>query len=241
MAYTVGETIYGPMAYLRNDIAFVAALQQGKIYEQDLIEAVLTPHIKSASIILDIGAHAGSHSLIYSALSPDATIYAYEPQKALRDCLKFNIASQKRCNIIPIAAALGNKRCTAQMHATIPDGPNCGKPVNDTDFFNFGGRQLGIGGESVEIYRLDDLWPAERPPVDFIKIDVEGFEDFVVDGGKNLIERCRPVVFFEHNEKRPTAAMEAYYERPAHDILSFFRSRDYSLTAYEGGNYLAVP
>ena len=177
MAYTLGQTSYGPMAYLRNDIAFIAALQQGKIYEQELVETVLASHIRNASIILDIGAHAGSHSLIYAAMSPDATIYAYEPQRALRDCLKLNLVNQKRPNIIPIAAALGNKRCTAQMHATIPDGPNCGKPINDTDFFNFGGRQLGVGGEAVEIYRLDDLWPVERPPVDFIKIDVEGFED----------------------------------------------------------------
>jgi FkbM family methyltransferase len=240
MSYAVGQTSYGPMAYFHNDYAFVTALQEGKIYEQELVETLLAPYIKSANIILDIGAHAGSHSILYAAINPNATIYAYEPQKALRECLQFNMTAQKRYNIIPVAAALGNKRCTAHMHATIPDGPNCNQPINERDLFNFGGRQLGVGGEAVEIYRLDDLWPAGTGAVDFIKIDVEGFEEFVVDGGKALIERCRPTIFFEHNEKRPTADMLGYYEPVKQHIFDFLRAANYSLTAHEGGNYLAV-
>ena len=92
MIYTIHETKYGPMAYLQNDYAFVQALNEGRIYEQELVEDVLAPFIRQSHIILDVGAHAGSHSLIYSALNPDAQIYAYEPQRALHDLLKFNIA-----------------------------------------------------------------------------------------------------------------------------------------------------
>ncbi len=241
MKYTLGQTKYGPMAYLHNDYAFVKALSEGRIYEQELIEQVIAPFLKDATIILDIGAHAGSHSLIYSAINPGSKIYAFEPQTALRGCLEFNINTQKRPNIFVMPFALGNKSCQGQMHATIPDGPNCNLPISDDGFYNFGGRQLGIGGELVQICKLDDLWPAFMPAVNFIKIDVEGFEDFVVDGAAALIDRCRPVVFFEHNEKRPTAAMDGYYVQPAQTILEFFRGRGYSLTEYDGGNYLAVP
>ena len=92
----------------------------------------------------------------------------------------------------------------------------------------------------MEIRRLDDIWPADQR-VDFIKIDVEGFEDFVVDGARALIDRWQPVVFFEHNEKRPTAAMNGYYDPPAQSIIEFFTIRGYSLIAYEDGNYLALP
>jgi FkbM family methyltransferase len=240
MIYTVHETKYGPMAYLQNDYAFVQALNEGRIYEQELVEDVLAPFIKQSHTILDVGAHAGSHSLIYSALNPDAQIYAYEPQRALHDLLKFNIAVQKRYNIIPISVALGNKWCIAQMHATIPDGPNCNMPLNETDMFNFGGRQLGVGGEAVEIYTLDGLWNSGTPPVDFIKIDVEGFENFVVDGALNLIRRCSPVIFFEHNEKRPTVYMEGYYN-PARSILAALKELEYTIKECPGGNFLAIP
>lgn len=240
MHYALNQTKYGPMSYLRNDYAFVQALNEGRIYEQELVEEILAPYIRQSHIILDIGAHAGSHSLIYSALNPTAQIYAYEPQLALHNILKFNIAIQKRYNIIPIAAALGNKRCTAHMHATIPDGPNCNMPLNSTDMFNFGGRQLGVGGEAVEIYTLDGLWNCNNPPVDFIKIDVEGFENFVVDGGHNLIRHCSPVIFFEHNEKRPTVHMEGYYN-PARPILDVLKELDYTIKECAGSNYLAVP
>ena len=33
--------------------------------------------------------------------------------------------------------------------------------------------------------------------VDFIKIDVEGYEPFALRGAKNTLVRCRPVVLFE--------------------------------------------
>ncbi len=240
MQYVLNDTKYGPMAYLKNDYAFVEALSQGRIYEQELVEEVLAPFIRESHVILDVGAHAGSHSLIYSALNPDAQIYAYEPQRALHELLKFNIAIQKCYNIIPIAAALGNKHCTAQMHATIPDGPNCNMPINSTDMFNFGGRQLGVGGEPVQIYTLDDIWHACTPPVDFIKIDVEGFENFVVDGARNLIRHCSPVIFFEHNEKRPTVYMDGYYN-PAPSILTALKEYNYRLKECAGGNFLAIP
>ena len=240
MKYTLGQTKYGPMAYLHNDYAFVKALAEGRIYEQELVEQVIVPYIKNATTIIDIGAHAGSHSLIYAAVAPNSKIYAFEPQAALRACLEFNISLQKGSNIVVIPYALGNRACRAQMHATIPDGPNCNMEINDNGFYNFGGRQLGIGGEAVEIRRLDDIWPADQR-VDFIKIDVEGFEDFVVDGARALIDRWHPVVFFEHNEKRPTAAMNGYYDPPAQSIIEFFTIRGYSLIAYEDGNYLALP
>ncbi len=245
MRLLIGPTKYGPMAYLHNDIAFVQALHgRGEIYEQALVEEILAPYICRANLILDIGAHCGSHSLIYSALNPSAQIVAYEPQEALRNCLLFNINGQGRRNIRVEGVAIGNRTCTAAMHATIPDGPNCNRPTNDDEYFNFGGRQLGIGGEPVAIHRLDDLWPmagVTEPPVDFMKIDVEGFENFVVDGAAALIDRCRPVIFFEHNEKQVTAAMEGYYNAGAADICDFLRKRGYTVNYIDNGNYLALP
>jgi FkbM family methyltransferase len=240
MKYFLAKTKYGPMGYLPNDIYFVDSLSRGLIFEQDLVEDILAPYVKKASVILDIGAHAGSHSLIYSALNPNCQIYSFEPQIAVRECLKFNIAAQKRTNITVMDCALGNKECKAQMHISVSDGVNCNVPIHDGAYFNLGGRQLGVGGDDVQIRRLDDIWTADMPPVDYIKIDVEGFEDFVVDGARSLFDRCKPTVFFEHNDKRPTPAMNGYYDPPAQSIMDFFTSRGYTITPYEKGNFLAV-
>lgn len=242
MQAVLGQTKYGQMAYPHNDIAFVLAIGEGRIYEQELVETVIAPYIKAARVILDVGAHAGSHSLIYSHLAPQARIYSFEPQDRLFEILQFNIATQRRRNITPQKIALGNRRCRAQMHESVSDGPNCNKLLNNSEYFNLGGRQLGIGGEAVEIYRLDDVISADQQ-IDFIKIDVEGFENFVVDGARALIARCRPVIFFEHNEKCVTATMDGYYNAlpTGETIITILTGLGYSITEYADGNYLAVP
>jgi FkbM family methyltransferase len=49
----------------------------------------------------------------------------------------------------------------------------------------------------VRSERLDDVLPAGHAP-DFIKVDVEGAEGLVFEGGIETISRHRPVIVFEH-------------------------------------------
>ena len=60
----------------------------------------------------------------------------------------------------------------------------------------------GGGRELVPLSRLDDFG-LER--VDFLKLDVEGFESQVLEGAAATIERCRPVMYVENDreEKSP--------------------------------------
>ena len=50
---------------------------------------------------------------------------------------------------------------------------------------------------TVETDLLDNIIPADLH-IDFIKIDVEGAEMFVLKGAEKTIQRCKPVVVFEH-------------------------------------------
>jgi len=51
-----------------------------------------------------------------------------------------------------------------------------------------------LGTGDTEVYRLDDL---DLDEVDYIKMDCEGFEYRVIQGGLETIRRCRPVVVLE--------------------------------------------
>jgi hypothetical protein len=50
---------------------------------------------------------------------------------------------------------------------------------------------------SVDIRTLDSVLSA-YPRVDFIKIDVEGFEREVIEGAREVIRRHEPIVYFEY-------------------------------------------
>jgi hypothetical protein len=53
--------------------------------------------------------------------------------------------------------------------------------------------------EKVKIETLDDFFQDKWEKPDFIKIDVEGFEGNVINGGKNFINKIKPTVVMEMN------------------------------------------
>jgi FkbM family methyltransferase len=69
---------------------------------------------------------------------------------------------------------------------------------------------------TVQMKTMDDVYPEDRP-LDFVKIDVEGAEFLVLEGGKETLKRNRPYIVFEHGR----GAAEYYDVRPeqVYDLL----------------------
>jgi len=67
---------------------------------------------------------------------------------------------------------------------------------------NYGGRKL-IESDcgAIKMYTIDDL---NLDKLDFIKIDVQGFEENVINGGINTIKKCNPIIFFEDSYNKKT-------------------------------------
>jgi FkbM family methyltransferase len=233
------ETKYGKMIYLKSDKVFVDCLIDGKIFEQDIVENHLMNIIRRSKVILDIGAHCGSHSIIYSKINPDCKIYSFEPQKIMFDILCMNINNNNIKNIKAYNYALGNKNCIATMSDSCIDGHTIGKiDLSSSNFYNLGGLQIGRGGENIEIKTLDDMNFNEK--IDFIKIDVEGFENFVIDGGINTIMKYKPIIFFEHNFKVVTNEMDGYYNPVNFTIIEKLQELGYNIILLTKDNYLAM-
>jgi FkbM family methyltransferase len=234
-----GETKYGKMSYYNKDIFFCMSLMTGKIYEQDIVENDLAEIIKKSKRILDIGAHCGSHSIMYSKINPNAEIHSFEPQKRLYTILNKNITDNSITNIKTYNYALGNKNCDAEMANHCTDGPNAYNKLDETNQFNYGGLQIGIGGEPIKIQILDQI---NFDKIDYIKIDVEGFENLVVDGGYETIKKYNPIIFFEHNSMVITKDMVNYYNTPRYkNIIETLQSLDYVIIERERKNFLGIP
>lgn len=96
----------------------------------------------------------------------------------------------------------------------------------------YGGTHVPIQGKrpkTVPVHRLDDF---ELEDVDYIKIDVEGFEQRVLIGAAKTVEKYRPLIVIEQNDVRlpdeePLAAKKWLEERGYRHVATCHRGWDY--------------
>jgi len=240
LSVVYGKTKWGTMCYLADD-ELSNCLQNGMLHEEDVVVGILHNIIMRSKVIFDVGAHAGSHCLLYAKLNPDAIVHAFEPQVRLFALLQHNIKTFD-VKVATHNFALGNKDCEATMCNFIRDGPNANEPIVSGKRYNLGGRQIGRGEDVIKIRRLDDvITDLGLDALSFLKIDVEGFENFVLDGGYNTLKKYRPVIFFENNHKQVEKDMEGFYIEPQYkDVFATLSSLSYNIISVGNGNYLAI-
>ncbi len=155
-------------------------LRQGIPWEAR-VAALLKKNSRKNSIVLDIGAHIGTHTMSLSeAVGPNGTVIAFEPQRKIFSELVQNILLNDCRNVLVYRAAVGEREDVVEMQPSYPN--------------NEGATQLGSGGDPVPMMTVDSL---HLTNVSLIKIDVENYEDFVIDGALETIMNNRPVIAIE--------------------------------------------
>lgn len=137
----------------------------------------LLPIVRRASIV-DVGANIGVCSKFFSRYG---FVYAFEPASPARELLIMNMRGRMH-KIFPVA--LGNKNEKATIYIKDQSGLS---GIEDT------GRGKTIDKETIEITTLDSYHISP----DLIKIDVEGYELEVLQGGEKTIEKFRPTIVCE--------------------------------------------
>lgn len=151
---------------------------------------------------LDIGANRGQLTLFLSRAS--SHVYCFEPVPWLSIYLKQRFQG---LNVTIEECALGS--VNDELYLQIP---SIGNEVFETrssllnDFHDdriHGKKVTKVEKVKVKVRRLDDL---HIENIGFIKMDVEGYELEVLEGGRNTIKRCRPNMLIEieqrhHGEK----------------------------------------
>ena len=184
-------------------------------YEPEL-RAVFRKLIHKDDVILDIGANIGYHSLLFSeACGPEGKVYSFEPVKKNYAQLIKNIALNKIKNINPLNFALGNSDINLVIDIE-ESGPNPGS----ISLLN-----VSKTGEEISCRDADKaLLAMNIKKIDFIKIDVEGYEWFVLESLKNIIKETRPIIIFEWDSN-----YQANSNINASDFHAYFSSLNYEL------------
>jgi FkbM family methyltransferase len=156
-------------------------ISRGEVWEGYFLE-LMAKHIRPGSAVIDAGAYIGTHALAMARLvGPLGRVFAYEPQRKVFRELVYNIIENRARNVVPLRFALGDTTRVIEM----------GRPVNGIEA-NVG---IGRGGDQAELRPLDSFGLSD---VSFIKIDVEGYEDQVLDGARRTVaENGHPPILVE--------------------------------------------
>lgn len=159
-----------------------------------------------ASVILDIGANSGLFTLLACTINPKTQVIAFEPAPEVRLQLEANVKAngfENRCAIRSEAASDANG--TACLH--LPFESWTSASLNADGYHGLAGNTITIKTVTV------DSIAAAYPTVDLVKIDVEGFEDKVLEGMQQTVSRCTPVIILECNVGGPASALNAFLSR----------------------------
>ena len=134
------------------------------------------PNLKNC---IDVGSHVGFWSKDFTNLFTHT--FAFDPIPNVRECYVKNITNS---NYTLYPYGLGKEEKKIKVLYDPKETGNTHASDN--------------GNLEIEVKTIDGF---NLPNIDYIKIDAEGYEIEVVEGAKELIERCKPFIHIEAKKK----------------------------------------
>ncbi|RUT07600.1 hypothetical protein DSM106972_018600 [Dulcicalothrix desertica PCC 7102] len=211
----------------------------GQLLEQGVFEspelAFLWLYLRPGDTFFDCGSHVGIFSCVAAKkMKNNGRIISFEPNKISYEIYKSNLERLECECFTALNIGLSDKGGTAELLL--------GKSGNSA-FSTFATEaklhtQIGDGKVVVELSRLDDI--IEELNIDKVtlaKLDVEGWEYFVLNGANQAIEAGKlPVWMIEFTEANAIAAGTSTKE-----LRQLIESFGYHLCRFDATNFRLVP
>lgn len=160
--------------------------EQGDWFEAEI--EFVRKHIGEGMAVVDIGANYGIYTLTCARrVGPTGQVWAYEPGSLPRTCLARSLSHNGLGNTRLSPAALSDHGGTARL------GIATNAELNRLD-------ASAPNAETVPLTTLDTEARAWDRPVDFLKIDAEGEELHIVEGGGLFFAENDPLAMFEYHQ-----------------------------------------
>lgn len=139
--------------------------------------ALLGERIKPAMTFLDIGAHVGYFTCLAARLvGPRGLVLAFEPSPRNYELLLANVWRNGFFNVVCFPWAIGAEPGIVDLHYS----------STNTGDHRVYASEPGRRSTPVRVAALDSI-DALRPPVDIVKIDVQGAEEAVIRGMSEML------------------------------------------------------
>ena len=183
----------------------------GPVFEPLMVKVFMSL-LRRDFYCLDIGANIGITTILFSENCKH--VDSFEPSPTTFDVLKRNIRASRLKNASPINVGLGAENMQSSL-AYAPDNRSGGFVANLTS------PAKSHTVETIQIRKLDDMYLLKQEQkIDFIKIDVEGFEKRVLEGGSRLVAEHKPIVVLELNHW----CLNAFQRISVPDFFDYLRS-----------------
>jgi len=158
---------------------------------------------------VDVGANIGLISL-YSArlVKENGSVLSIEPNPEIFDYFSKNIELNNLDTIKPVHAALGAHESSGYLDENSSD--DCQMSISEK------------GAKKINIIPLDNL-TSDHKKIDLMKIDVEGFEKFVLEGATKSLDKTKCILFESYEEHF------SRYGYSCTDIFSLLKSANFSI------------
>lgn len=133
--------------------------------------------------IAHIGAHIGKEVGEYVSLFSNIPIYLFEPQKNIYNELKKNVENYK--NVKCFNFGLGAENKLVNFYINTNNENQSSSVLKPKDHLKYHPHVIFNNEEEIEIKRFDDL---ELEEIDFMNIDVQGYELEVLKGSKDSLK-----------------------------------------------------
>jgi FkbM family methyltransferase len=182
--------------------------------------ARVAPHVPQGGVVIDAGAYRGVTAQSFARRA--AVVYAFEPLPESVASIESALALRGISNVEVIAVALSDRVGEAELHVCAVRGNNSLGPVATSRV---------IARLRVPTTTLDRFCEQRAlPRVDFLKIDVEGYEHEVLRGASRLLrERSIGAILFEVS-RVPLRSLG----RTALPVLALLRDSGYRVQDLDG-------
>jgi FkbM family methyltransferase len=215
----------------QNMMKFTEKAKRGDLSWQGRFPEYLLKFVKEPKIFVDVGANYGFMSTALSTVFEQ--VHAFEVIPKTYDCLVENIKGFD--NITAYPCGLGDKKGTMLAKRRLKTAGHS-QIVNDPEQIALYRQRRHPKQHMVELFEIPikplDSFKFER--IDLLKIDVEGFEEYVLKGAINTLTNCNPVVALEITREKKTTVIRTM------DCIEFMISLGYKLIDQRKDDFILV-
>ncbi len=202
--------------------------------------------VRPGFVACDVGANIGTYSVPLARLvGPQGHVISFEPNRPTFACLRANIRQNRLTNVTLLRAAAGPETGTANLVVTEenfgevhlaphPASSRAPAPCNPLGYTSSASLTSALSAQ-VAVTTIDaEIARLRLPRVDFIKIDVEGFELAALRGATRTLANNANLVV----QTEIVPAHSARYGFDVADLAAFFRAHGFQPYACDDAGHM---